>query len=318
MRYVLSLVAALGVAGCACGQKLQLSDPGDAVPQEAPELARARQLMDGRQFSQAEEMLRLYLRSNDLSPSAHALLGYALLRENKPRESLQEYTRAASLRTPTADTLVNVAQDYVLLSDLDDAATWSLRAVQMEPGNANAWYNLGRVRYSQQRYGDAKSAFARALELAPDSVKAQNNLGLALEATDDIDGALTAYRKAVAMQAKLPLKQRDDQPLLNLATLLLHQNKPDEAEPLLRDVAVIDPDNYRTHEQLGHLYLLRAQYPQAQAQLEQAVKLAPDQSSLHFLLGQAYRKQGKTEQAQQEFAAAQRLTSAAANAKPNP
>jgi tetratricopeptide (TPR) repeat protein len=301
----------------AAAQQPQLSDLGaQPVSHESRELAGVRQAIDARQFAQAEDILRGYLQANDLSSDAHTLLAYALLRENKPRESLAEYTRAASLSRPTADTLINVAQDYVLLDDLDDAVAWNLRAVQMEPHNAEAWYGLGRLRYSQQRYGDAKSAFGRALELAPESVKVENNLGLALEATDDLDGAGAAYRKAIAMQASMPLGERSDQPLLNLATLLLHENKATEAEPLLRQAVEIDPSEYRSREQLGHLYFQRSEFALAQDQLEQAVKLAPDQSSLRFLLGQAYQKQGKKQQATQEFAAAQRLTSAAAMSKP--
>ena len=49
---------------------------------------------------------------------ARYLLAYALLRQNKPKDSLK-YTRAA-LQTPTAEQLREVGQDYVLLDDTTD------------------------------------------------------------------------------------------------------------------------------------------------------------------------------------------------------
>ncbi len=93
------------------------------------------------------------------------MLAYALLRENKPADSLKEYTRAAAMEKPSASMLERVGQDYVLLGDWDDADKWTLRAVQMNPSDADAWYSLGRIRYSEQRFRDALSCYPAGAEV---------------------------------------------------------------------------------------------------------------------------------------------------------
>jgi Flp pilus assembly protein TadD len=236
------------------------------------------------------------------------MLAYVLLRENKPADSLKEYTRAAAMETPSASMLEHVGQDYVLLGDWDDADKWTLRAVQMSPSDGDAWYSLGRIRYSEQRFRDAVSCFQQALKLSPKSVKVENNLGLAFEATNQTDAAVAAYRQAIEWQDQGPRDQLSEQPLLNLGAVLLHRGEMTEAESLLTKAAAMAPRDPRIHEQLGHLYMQKADYAAAEHELQKACELDPRNSSLHFLLGQAYRHLGKLEDAKAEFAASARLS----------
>ena len=291
-----------------CAQQPVLSDPRPATPGAENTLTQVQSLLDAGRFQEAESALRTYLSNNDLSAAAHEMLAYTLLRENKPADSLKEYTRAASMEKPSATTLERVGQAYVLLGDWADADKWTLRAVQMNPSDADAWYSLGRIRYSEQRFSDALSCFQQVLKLSPKNVKAQNNLGLAYEATNQVDSAIAAYRQAIEWQNQGPRDQLSEQPLLNLGIVLLHRNELTEAEDVLKKAAVLAPKDPRIHEQLGHLYMQKADYKAAEPELQQACRLDPKNSSLHFLLGQTYRRLGKLEEAKAEFAASAQLT----------
>ena len=308
----------LGLAALAQAQQPTLSDLGPAAPVAPSTLTAVQSLIDAGHWHEAEGALRSYLGENlgenlggnDGSAQAHAMLAYTLLREDEPRESLKEYNRAAALERPSAGILESVGQDYVLLGDWTDADKWTLRAIQMEPTDADAWYSLGRIRFSEQRFGDALSCFQRVLVLSPRSVKAENNLGLAYEALNQTDAAVAAYRQAVAWQEAGPANQMSEQPLLNLAVVLLHRGKLEEAEPLLEKAASLAPKDSHIHEQLGHLYLQQSDYAGAQREFQEACRLDPANSGLHFLLGQAYRHLGRKEQAQAEFAISARLARA--------
>jgi Flp pilus assembly protein TadD len=275
----------------------------------------SRQLLDAGRFRQAESALRQYLTSNDLSAEAHAMLAYALLRQNKAQESLKEYTRSAALATPSAQMLESVGQDYVLLDDFADADKWTLRAVQMDPTDAEAWYSLGRIRYTDQRFGDAASCFKKVLELSPRSIKAENNLGLAYQGMNRTNAALEAFRQAVAWQRAGPAAGRSEQPLLNLATVLVQRGDLTGAEPLLQEAVQIAPRDWHIHEQLGQLDQRRPDYAAAAHEFDIACTLEPQDSSLHFLLGQAYRHLGRAADARAQFAIASRLEMAAATPK---
>lgn len=291
-------------------QQPVLSDPRANASGTDNTLTVVQSLLDANRFREAEGALRTYLVDNDLSATAHAMLAYALLRENKPTDSLKEYTRAASIEKPSAIMLEHVGQDYVLLGDWDDADKWTLRAVQMSPADPDAWYSLGRIRYSEQRFTDAISCFRQTLKFSPKSVKAENNLGLAYEALNQVDAAIAAYRRAIEWQNLGPRGQLSEEPLLNLGTALLHRNDLTQAEGFLVQAAELAPKDPRIHEQLGHLYLQKTDYGAAERELRLACGLDPKNSSLHFLLGQAYRHLGKLEEAKEEFAASARLANA--------
>jgi tetratricopeptide (TPR) repeat protein len=296
--------------------QLQPLSPNAAASPNNP-LQQAHRLIDAARFSEAESLLRAELQSDPRSPDANTALAYCLLRENKPAEALKQYTAAAALRTPTTDDLINVGQAYILLNDTTDADHWTLRAVRMSPDNAEAWYSLGRIRYTEQRFADAQSCFQRALAISPRSAKIVNNLGLAEEGLNHSDEAVAAYRQAIAWQGPGASTPGSEQPYLNLGIVLLHRGQLDEAGTLLDRALAISPHDPRIHEQLGHLHLQQGDPKAAAEAFTQAVHLDPTNSSLHFLLGQCYRRLGQTEQAQSEFSEAERLTHAS-TAPPKP
>ena len=275
---------------------------------QAGSLASAQQLVHDGKFAQADAILRALIAANPKAADPHYLLAYALLREGKAAESLKEYTAAAALRTPTAVELRNVALDYVLLKDLPDADRWMSRSLAMNANDAETWYAMGRLRYTQGRYGDALTCFEKTIALNPQSVKGENNLGLVYEALNRNEDAVSAYRTAIAWQKNDPAPS--EQPLLNLAILLQHRNQLAEAQQLLEEAARIAPKEPRIHENLGQVYLHTDRVADAVKEFGAAVQLAPANPRYHYLLGQAYRRVGDNEQAKQEFARSAALNGA--------
>jgi len=71
-----------------------------------------------------------------------------------------------------------------------------VRAIEVDPGNVDAYVNLGRL---QQLAGDLRSAqenYYAALELRSDHQLALYNLGTVFDELDDLDTALIFYRQA--------------------------------------------------------------------------------------------------------------------------
>ena len=251
-------------------------------------------------FKEAAAALHRSIAARPSSPGDHFLLAYVLLRLNLPRESLVEYTQAARLRTPSADDLKSVALDYVLLNDYPAAEKWALRSLEIDKSDPETWYSLGRIRYSTGNFASAVDCFERALALAPRSVKVETNLGLAYEGLNLLEKAKQSYQAAIAMQKGAP--NPSAQPFVDLGVLLLHHSDLSGALTLLKQAAVIAPDDPRAHEQMGLVYLEQNQLTDAQAQFEKAVSLSPLDPRLHFLLGRVYRREGLMQKAQEEFA----------------
>jgi tetratricopeptide (TPR) repeat protein len=301
----------MGAAALACAVVMcaaQQIGPLTPGPPQASSLAAARQLVHAGKFAQADAMLRPLITADPRAAEPRYLLAYALLREDKPADSLKEYTSAAALRPPTAAELRSVALDYVLLKALTEADRWLSRALAMDANDAETWYAMGRLRYTQGRYGDALTCFEKTLALNPQSVKGENNLGLAYEALNRNEDAVRAYRNAIAWQKDEPAPS--EQPLLNLAILLQHRNRLPEAQQLLEQAAKIAPNEPRIHENLGQVYLHTDRTANAVKEFADAVRLAPQNPRYHYLLGQAYRHMGDEGQAKEEFARSAELNGA--------
>ena len=288
-----------------------------ALCQSSPDpLARVRSLLDAGKVEEPITLLRGYLDANPSSADAHFLLGYALFRQQKARESLAELTAGAKYRRPRADELKIVAADYVMLSDYGDADKWFTQVVSESPNDADSWYLLGRTKYNESQFDAAITCFERALALRPKYIEAENNIGLSWKELNAPGKAEAAFQIAIDWQGGAPV---DAQPYLNLGTLLVEESKMSDAMPVLSKAAELAPDNPTVHEELGKIYLKMDRLSNAQAELEKAVALAPGASALHYKLGQILRKEGLLDRAQQEFAICEKLNSTHSSSKtPNP
>jgi tetratricopeptide (TPR) repeat protein len=251
-----------------------------------------------------ESELRRDLASHPNSAPALYRLGLVLRQENKPKDSLEIYTRAALFAKPDAEQLRSVALDYVLLDDFNDAIHWLRIAEGLEPKNVDVLYSLGRCFYSQDRFPEAEALLLRVLALRPDHLKAEENLGLIYGYTSRPEKAETALRKAVALAGD---ESTDEWPFLDLAGFLLDQNRPSEAVPLLQRATTIAPKSAVCYEKLGRSLLASGDAIAGVKELETAIELDPKNPKIHFELGMAYRSMGAVDKAHAEFALSQKL-----------
>jgi len=304
-----------------------VSRPTDLSKSPDLKLAKAESLMEKGQLNDAEIIVRQDLKIAPDSAAAHFLLGYILYREiqaqakhidpnpnaiyaapqksliemsdKNAKESLAEFTAGARYRTPGAFDLKIVAIDYILLGDFIDADKWLTRSLQLNPTDSDGWYQLGRTKYNENRFTEAIEAFKKCLALDATNVKAEENLGLSYAGLgDDLDAA-KAYQTAIDWQTTSVTK--DAETYLAFGTLLLDQNRPKDAIPLLIQATEIAPSVFQGHELLGKAYLQTQELLKAQTELEEAVNLSPDTARLHYILGQVYRKEGLMAKAKAEF-----------------
>lgn len=292
-----------------------------------PKLATAVALMEKGRLDEAEAIAREDLQRVPESGAAHFLLGYILykqvqteakridpnpnavyaappkslieLRERNAKQSLAEFTAGARYRTPSAFDLKIVAMDYVLLGDFVDADKWLTRSLQWNPVDSDGWYQLGRTKYSENRFIEAIDAFKKCLAIDATNVKAEENLGLAYAGMGKVPEAINAYQTAIDWQTSSAAK--DVEPYFALGTLLLDQNRAGDAIQVLLQATQIAPLVFQGHELLGKAYFQTEELTAAQTQLEKAVNLSPDTARLHYILGQIYRRQGLTAKAKVEF-----------------
>jgi Flp pilus assembly protein TadD len=282
----------------------------------ADPLQQARFMLAVGKVSEAETILQSYLGSDPSSAEAHYLLGDALFREQKARESLAEFTAGARFKHPGANELRTVASDYVLLGDFADADKWFSEVTAESPNDAEAWYLLGRTKYNENRFAEAITSFEHVLALRSKDVQAEDNLGLSQQGLGHTEQAKAAFQTAIDWQRDKPT---DAQPYLNLGTLLTDQGDLSGAIQQLSKAAALAPGNPKVHEELGRALQAKGDMEEAQSQLEMAVKLAPNAAALHFKLGQIYHHRGLNDRAQEQFAICAKLNGGHSSTEvPNP
>lgn len=264
-----------------------------------------RALVRQHQFPAAETAARSFVDQNPFSASGHYLLGYILFNEKKATESLAEYTAGARFRNPSAEDLLAVGADYVLLNDNADADKWFSKVTEMEPKNALAWYYLGRARFYENQYEDAIKIFQTCLQLTPNDVRAETNMGLAYKELGRDADAIAAFKQAIEWEEQAG--GHDAQPYLDLGSMFFSAGKTEQGLPYLLKAVELEGNNAKTHEELGRAYDKLHREVEAEAELRKAIALAPEASSLHYTLGRILKTEGKDADAASEFAITGRL-----------
>jgi Flp pilus assembly protein TadD len=128
------------------------------------------------------------------------------------------------------------------------------------------------------------------LKLNPQIVKAEDNLGLSLAGLGRNEEATAAYQQAIAWQAQS--LEKNSGPYIDLGSLLIDENRSQDATANLLRAIEIAPRQSRAHELLGKAYTHMEDFPKAQAELEKAIEFSPQTPNLHCMLEPVYRKQG--------------------------
>jgi len=133
------------------------------------------------------------------------------------------------------------------------AEAWFAKVLDLAPGDADAWFNLGYARERAGRAEAAIAAFRAAVRLKPAQDRAWYGMGLAEARRGDHDAAAEALREAARLQ---PM---NGEALYQLGMALHHARRPDELEAIIAGLVTFDPKRARQlvidaqRPDLGHL-----------------------------------------------------------------
>lgn len=135
----------------------------------------------------------------------------------------------------SAATLVTEGLQLQVAGDLDGAAARYRRAVDVDPANVLAHYNLGLIDQLEGRADSAAEEYERTIELDPTYVPALFNLGVLAAASGDKDAALGHYRRAVQINPGFAGAQ------FNLGLLLLETGDEKAGNKAIKTALELDP-----------------------------------------------------------------------------
>ncbi len=150
----------------------------------------------------------------------------------------------------------------------EDARSAAARAIELAPGLASAWFNLGAVEVGQGEMARGIESYRKALELEPAFAEAWSNLGDALGTTGDKTGEIEAYRRAIEINPQLAPAWS------NLGNALLEAGRIGEALLACRRATELNPGFAAGWNNLGNALHQCGEFEEAEKARETALRLA--------------------------------------------
>lgn len=172
------------------------------------------------------------------------------------------------------------------------------KAIQYDPKNFYAFYNLALAYKHQGKWEEAKKAALRAKDLAPNDPRVALLNGNLFSAIGDADLAVEAFKEGQS--------QNPDDPTLayNLAMSYYRQgNLPKAIEEFEKSAikAPTSPIAVLAYGHLGAIYYSREDYDRAEFYFRDAVRLKPNDAKYHYNLGLVLWKKNNVEEALRSF-----------------
>lgn len=294
-------------------------------------------------LQQAEILLRNILDKHPNQPDALHLLGVVAFNAGQLNMALDLIKRAISINDKVALFHSNYGEMSRLAKNYQEAIIHGEKAVALDPSSAATHSNLGIAYFDAKDFDRAQACQMRALSLDPKFPPALNNMGSIFREKKMFVEAMSHYERAFYASNKQYVE-----PLCNLGSVLIEEDRAEEAFPIVSQVLKIEPNHPEAWCSLGGIHVGREDTEKAFAcfsnvlavmpdhatalggmarvfqdnnQLEdslnyatRAIALDPTNDSFHMLRAQTYQDMGKIQEAIADFDRAASLKPEVTNA----
>ena len=165
------------------------------------------------------------------------------------------------------------------------------KALEINPGNAQAHYDLGTILAMQDREGEAVVHFQEAIRLDSNFLIAYCNLATAYTHLGRTDDAAAYYRRVLAKETK---HDKNAPSFLyahtNLALIYIKEGSYDKAIGECASAVALNPLSADLHCSLADMYLKKSDLQKAKNEYLRAIELKPDFERALYNLGILYTK----------------------------
>jgi len=154
-----------------------------------------------------------------------------------------------------------------------DSTTQNGTGVQDSYLEEQKWTDKGNAAAREENYEAAAEAFQHAVDANPNDARARYNLALAQQLLRDTEIAIAGYRRAIDLDPQLI------DAYINLGNLSSELGMHEEALETYQQALEFDPDNDELYLNVGDAYRTQNLYEDAIQAYRQALILNPDNAS---------------------------------------
>jgi tetratricopeptide (TPR) repeat protein len=183
-------------------------------------------------------------------------IGYILINQGKTDEAIVAIKEARKSSPKDLNLLLNEAQLYIKLEQMDKFGLLMEEAIQLDPTNPTLFFNLGVVNAGEGKTKEAIEYYKKAVELKPDYGDAYMNLAVAILSGEEaivkeMNDNLSNFKKYDELEKKqkalynraLPYLEKADEikrsedtvkSLLNIYDVIGDSKKADDLRPIYK------------------------------------------------------------------------------------
>jgi len=293
-RQLLCLILSAVLCPALCVGQKSSGTTGDA----SQKFTRAQQLLSEGDLAQARKVVLEGLALSPKSVEGYNLLGMLYTQEKDFVRSAAAFQHALNIDSHSAVTHDNLGNSYVAQNRPDLARKEYLTAVQLDPDNHDAYYNLGRLALGERHAQQAIEYFSH---VQPPDVATS----MSLVAAEFMAGR---NQDAATLAAKISDQNTNDLRVhFSLGVLLGEQNLYPLAIHELEIADALQPGTFEILYNLGQAYYHSNKNFEAERAFQRALELKPESPTALYGLGKLYYTDGKDLQALQVLMRAHKI-----------
>lgn len=269
---------------------LQLSVEAQSVAKAPPSYDEIHRLTEQGKFDDALAELDEISKTNPTAKNLSHEFGVTYYRKGDYRNAITALQRAIAENPDDTEAAQLIGLSLYLSNKPAEAIPYLVKVQSWYPSaNVDASYILGVAYIQMKDYANARRAFAKMFQVPPDSAAAYLFTARLLLRLDFAPVAEEYGKKAIELDAKLPLAHQV------LGELYLYENKLPEATAQLQQELAINPGNPAAYYKLADAYSRAQKFDEAEKLLQRSIWLDANSSGPYILLGKVLEKKGESE-----------------------
>ncbi|KAK5640651.1 hypothetical protein RI129_011462 [Pyrocoelia pectoralis] len=255
------------------------------------EINKAVMFLKQRQVSDAIDTLKSYGNESNIGSNAAINLSFIYFQQ-KDYDNAEKYGQIVkSIDNYNAAGFVHLGACFMVKNELEQAKSYFMSALDLDPSCFEALYNLGLVLKQQGHYDDALECFQKfsgSLSLIPEIIY---QTACIFEGLGDFEAASDAY------QQLLGLVPTDANILQKLGELHDHEGDKQQAHHYHLESFRYNPSNLSVIEWLGSYYIEMQVVEKALLYFEKAKLMQPNEAKWHMMVAGCHRRTGNLHKA---------------------
>jgi len=269
---------------------LQVSIRAQSAPNEPTSYEQVHRFTEQGKFDDALAGLNEISQSNPTARNLSHEFGVTYYRKGDYRNAVDALQRALAENPDDKEATQLIGLSLYLSNKPAEAIPYLVKVQSWYPSaSVDASYILGVAYIQTKDYASARRAFAKMFQVPPDSAAAYLFTARLLLRLDFAPIAEEYGKKAVELDATLPLAHQV------LGELFLYENKLPEATAQLEQELAINPGNPGAYYKLADAYSRAQKFDEAEKLLQRSIWLDANSSGPYILLGKVLEKKGETE-----------------------